>query len=123
MRTIWKPIRENREETIKFLKTQEDNRYTFVHFDEEEDDWCDDEGVVDLGDVCPFVIYGDNDANIKEYVVTSISLDKECPSDMLVNIVDPYDYKETMEIPVGWLYGASECYIYEALMDLETLED
>ncbi len=118
MRNVHELVRENRQECMNILKN-EGGKHEFAHFDNEEGDWCDDEGPVDLGDVCPFVTYADNDGNIKEYAVTSLSLGKECSLDkeetIMVNMVNPYYYKETMEIPVSWLYGISECYIYDLM--------
>lgn len=116
MKNVHELVRENRQECMNILKN-EGGKHEFVHFDEEEGDWCDDEGPVDLGDVCPFVTYADNDGNIKEYAVISISLTttkKQCKF-LMINMVNPYDYKETMEIPVSWLYGISECYIYDLM--------
>ena len=114
MKSVYDLINENRQELIAFLKNHDD-KYTFAHYDNEEEDWCDDEGPVDLGDVCPFVVC-DNDNGIGEYAVISIQLING--TSVEVTLVNPYDYEDTFTLGLEDLYGASECYIYEIMMDI-----
>lgn len=114
MKSVYDLVSENRQECIDFLQ-KNNNKYEFVHFDKEEDDWCDDEGPVDLQEGCPFVTYADDDGNIINYAVIAIYL---INGRFVADLVDPCDYKNKFEkIPVSWLYGVSECYIYEHLSD------
>ena len=127
MKSVYELVRENRQECINFMKNLEtkdengDAYYNFVRFDEEEDDWCDGEGPVYLQEACPFVTYANDDGEITEYAVIALHLKThflEKEPYLALSLVNPYYYKDTMEIPVSWLYGISECYIYEFLMNI-----
>lgn len=127
MKSIWKIAKENREEAIKFLETQESERYTFVKYDKENDKWLDphnndEECYPD--EVAPSVTYGNDDGEIKEYLVTSIWLETEKNGEKRIaaNVADS-SYFECYDYPVLWLYGVSECYIYEALMNAGLIKE
>ena len=127
MKSIWKIAKENREEAIKFLETQEGERYTFVKYDKENDEWLDphdndEERYPD--EIAPSVTYGNDDGEIKEYLVTSIWLEtKENGEKRIVASVADSSYYECYDYPVLWLYGVSECYIYEALMNAGLIKE
>jgi regulatory protein YycI of two-component signal transduction system YycFG len=127
MKSIWKIAKENREEAIKFLETQEGERYTFVKYDKENDEWLDphdndEECYPD--EIAPSVTYGNDDGEIKEYLVTSIWLEtKENGEKRIVASVADASYFECYDYPVLWLYGVSECYIYEALMNAGLIKE
>lgn len=100
---------ENRKKCIEYLK-QNGGKHEFVHYDTEEDDWCDDDGPIDPSDAAPFVIYADDE--LQEYMVTSIYLDKKNHNALSVTLANAANHKDTMDVPIDYLYGASECYIY-----------
>lgn len=123
MKSIYDFVSENREETIDFLKKQPNERYTFAQRDGYE--WInpnlkDDDKSCDIYDCAPFVTYSDGNGFITEYIVTAIYIShKESGDEFDVEMVDVNDYENCIDVPVSWLYGASEQYIYEMLMDLE----
>lgn len=108
-KSVYDLNKENREKCIEYLM-QNGGRHEFVHFDEEEDDWCNDDGPIYPSDVAPFVLYADDE--LQEYMVTSIYLDKENHNALSVSLADAADHEDTMDVPIDYLYGASECYIY-----------
>jgi hypothetical protein len=127
MRSVWNVINKNREEAIKFLETQDGERYTFVKYDKENDEWLDphdnnEECYPD--EVAPCVTFSDDNGYIKEYLVTAIwvEVEKDGSKRLAVNIMDVNDYDECYDYPVNWLYGASECYIYEKMMELRLVK-
>ena len=125
MESIWNIINENRKECIKFLEGQPNEKYVFAEYDEDEMEWInpheeDEDKFCYADEVAPFVTYADDDGNVSEYIVTEIYLEKTHNSkrSLCVKTVNTQDYRDHIDVPVTWLYGASECYIYEMMMDL-----
>lgn len=122
MKSISETLRENKKELIEFLKTQPNNKYTFVERDEEDrTQWVnpneDDGYYCDIEDCAPFVTYSDDNGNVNEYFVASMTYNEEKKEvDLELYAVD--DYSDTFSVPISWLYGVSECYIYEMMIDL-----
>lgn len=120
MKSIYSLNKENREECINFLRANE-NHYTFAKFDKEEMEWQKDGEDVDVNDSAPFVTYYIDD--IEEYVVTDIYLNQQ--GELMLTIVHPNHPASkyyTYEVEIMELYGASECYIYEKMMELKLVE-
>lgn len=125
MESIWNIINGNREECIKFLEGQPDEKYVFAEYDKDEMEWMNPNSESDdkscyVEDVAPFVTYADDNGNVSEYIVTEIYLLKTHDSKRIpcAKVVNVQDYRDHLETPVNSLYGASECYIYEMMMDL-----
>ena len=118
MKSIWNIINENREECIKFLEGQPNEKYVFAEYDNDDEFYYAEEDA-------PSITYADDDGYVSEYIVTEIYLGE----DMIlsgkrpcVKAVNVQDYHDRIDIPVTWLYGASECYIYEMMMDLNLVK-
>ena len=132
MKSVHELVRENRKETVKFLEGQPNQHFTFVKLNDGDEyefgDWLDpnnNDEECDVCDVAPFVTYADGDGNITEYIVTDIFIDDEKmsisnPNQKLLcaSLINAQDYNDRMEIPFSWLYGVSECYIYEMLKNV-----
>lgn len=124
MKSIWEILRKNREECIEFLKRQKDERYTFVEYDEDESEWVNpnyegEDKSCYVEECAPFVTYANDNGYVSEYVVTEMFLKERFgEKEMFIKVVNVQDYEDCFEIPVTYLYGASECYIYEMMMDL-----
>ena len=128
MKSVYTLNKENRKECRKFLEKCSYKRYTFVTYNEDEQEWEKDGEYVDVGDVAPFVPY-DGDY-LKEYVVTDIYIENvkvggpysNISRDVLmVRLVDPEcpaNKRHTYDVEFSDLYGVSECYIYEMMIDL-----
>ena len=128
MESIWNTINGNREECIKFLESQPDEKFVFAEYDKDEMEWMNPHSESEdkscyVEDVAPFVTYADDDGNVSEYIVTAIYIShKESGDEFDVEMIDVNDYENCIDVPVTWLYGASECYIYEMMMDLKLVE-
>ena len=124
-------VRKNRKEVTKFLEGQPNQRFTFVKLDDGDEyeygEWLDpnnnDEECCPE-DVAPFVTMS-NSGTIVEYIVTDIFIDNEHinlakPNEKLVcaSLVAADDWDEKLDVPLDYLYGVSEVYIYEMLMDV-----
>lgn len=97
MKSVYALNKENKKEAIKLLKTIPDNKIVFNS---------------ETG--YPYVIFADNDGNLEEYKVEEIELHFDYDIDIKLG----NDYNdEKLDMPISWLYGASECYIYEYLID------
>ena len=124
MKSIWEILRKNREECIEFLKRQKDERYVFVEYDEDESEWLNpnyegEDKSCYVEESAPFVTYANDNGYVSEYIVTEMFLKERFgEKEMFVKVVNVQDYEDCFEIPVTYLYGASECYIYEMMMDL-----
>ena len=130
MKSIWNIINENRKECIKFLEGQPNEKYVFAEYDKDEMEWMnphsesEDDKSCYPEDVAPFVTYADDNGYVSEYIVTEIYLLKTNNSKRILcaKVVNVQDYCDHLETPVNSLYGASECYIYEMMMDLKLVE-
>ena len=130
MKSIWKILRENREECEEFLKNQPDEKFVFAEYDEDEMEWVnpreedEDYKFCDINDVAPFVTYANDNGYVSEYIVTEIHLDEayDGRKSLAAKLKGVQDYGDELDVPVSWLYGASECYIYEMLMDLDIVK-
>ena len=127
MKSIWKTINENREEAIKFLEGQPNEKYVFAEYDNDEMEWInpheeDEDKFCYADEVAPSVTYADDNGYVSEYIVTEIYLEEDTITSgkrFCAKAVNVQDYRDHIDVPVSWLYGASECYIYEMMMDLK----
>ena len=131
MRSVWNIINGNREECIKFLEGQPNEKYVFAEYDKDEMEWMnpnvedEDDKFCYVDEVAPSVTYADDNGYVSEYIVTEVYLAED--TDLLgkriyAKAVNVQDHRDHIDIPVSWLYGASECYIYEMMMDLKLVE-
>ena len=131
MKKIGTIIRENREETIKFLQGRENKEYVFAEFDTDAMEWVDprykgedeDGKYVYPEDIAPFVTMSD-DGDINEYIVKKIFIDDSGKFPILcVSMAATDNFADYVIVPINYLYGYAEQYIYEMLIDLEGLEE
>lgn len=131
MKSIWNIINRNREECIKFLEGQPNEKYVFAEYDNDEMEWInpheeDEDKFCYADEVAPSVTYADDNGYVSEYIVTEIYLGEGSTilsgNRPYVKAVNVQDYRDQIDVPVTWLYGASECYIYEMMMDLKLVE-
>lgn len=124
MESIWNILRCNREECIEFLEGQPDRKYVFVEYDEDESEWVNpnyegEDKSCYVEECGPFVTYANDNGYVSEYIVTEMFIKERFgEEEMFVKVVNVQDYEDCFEIPVTYLCGASECYIYEMMLDL-----
>lgn len=131
MKSIWNIINGNQEECIKFLEGQPNEKYVFAEWDDDELEWINPNAEYEEDkfcypeDVAPSVTYADDNGYVSEYIVTEIYLAEDTilsGKRPCVKAVNVQDYHDHIDVPVTWLYGASECYIYEMMMDLKLVK-
>lgn len=122
MKSVYRLLRTNKKELANFLKTQPNNKYTFVVRDEKDKtEWINpnvkgDEKSCYVEDCAPFVMYS-NDGKHEEYIVSSMTYDEE-KEEVVLECYNTIDYDEVINIPIRWLDGFSEFYIFEMMIDL-----
>ena len=130
MKSICKIVNDNRGEAIKFLK-ERGGEYTFIEYDTDAMEWIDpryngdneDDKYCYAEDAAPFVTM-DDDGDISEYIVKKIFIDDSGKFDILcVGMVSTTNFADYVIVPISYLYGYAEQYIYEMLMNLEGLEN
>lgn len=123
MRSAYRLLRGNRKELINFLKTQPNNKYTFVVRDEKDKtEWINpnvkgDEKSCYVEDCAPFVMCS-YDGKHEEYIVSSMTYN-EVKEEVVLKCHSTIDYSEVIHVPMRWLDGFSEFSIYEMMIDLE----
>lgn len=132
MRSVWNIINGNREECIKFLEGQPNEKYVFAEYDKDEMEWMnpnvedEDDKYCYADEVAPSVTYADDNGYVAEFIVTEIYLAEDTilsGKRPCVKAVNVQDYHDQIDVPVTWLYGASECYIYEMMMNLKLVRE
>ena len=123
MESIWNIVNGNREECIKFLEGQPDKKYVFVEYDVDESEWVNphekgEDKSCYVDECAPFVTYSNDNGYFSEYIVTEIHLEEYLDETAIfVKAVNVQDYADRIDVP-WYACGASECYIYEMMMDL-----
>ena len=132
MKRVWDLISKNREEAKTFLQSRENKEYVFAEYDPKAMEWVDprykgedeDGKYVYAEDIAPFVTMSDDDGKVGEYIVKKIFIDDSGKFDILcVSMVATDNFSDAIIVPISYLYGTSEQFIFEMLMSLEGLEE